>query len=75
MAFDKESIDLVTPLPTGEEVIKTKITFKKGIIAGILILGLILAIGILIGYGLGQYSAASYYSELLADQAKKCIIL
>jgi hypothetical protein len=75
MDADKETLDLVTPIPSGEEVIKTRISFKKGLIAGILILILILAIGVLVGYGIGQYTTSSYYSQVLADQAKKCIFL
>lgn len=75
MEVDKESLELTVPLPSGEEVVKTQIAFKKGVIAGILILVLILAVGVLIGYGVGQYMTSAYYSQMLAEQAKKCIML
>lgn len=75
MEADKSTMDFTETLEGGEEVIKTQIAFKKGIIAGVLILVLILAIGILIGYSIGQYITTNHYTALMAEQAKKCIFL
>lgn len=75
MDSDKETLELSKTDNTGQDVIKTQIAFKKGLLAGVLIMILILSIGVLIGYGIGQYVTSNHYVALLAEQAKKCIIL
>ena len=71
MADNKESVELAKSLFTGEETIKSTISFKKGMIAGVLILILILCIGLLIGYGIGQGVATDHYTRLLTECQNK----
>ncbi len=70
MESNKERVEvgktLIPGLPA-DEVIKTSIPFKKGVIAGLLIVLLVLCIGVLIGYGMGQYIATEHYARLLAE--------
>lgn len=73
MEKDQERVELAKDLFTNQEVVKTSIGFKKGMIAGILVLVLILCIGILIGYGLGINAAASHYSDLLLECKESCL--
>lgn len=75
MDFNKETLELSKTDNTGQEVIKTQIAFKKGLLAGVLIMILILSIGVLIGYGIGQYITSNHYIALMAEQAEKCLIL
>ena len=75
MEFDKEDLELTKELPSGKEVIKTRISFNKGMIAGIMILIIVVCIGILIGYGIGEFVAAKFYTVQLAEQTKNCIKL
>ena len=67
MEADKETIDHIQNCKDDEEVIKTSIGFKKGVIAGILILILILCVGALIGYAVGTSFSASHYNALLLE--------
>ena len=67
METDQERVRIAKNLFTSEEIIKTNLSFKKGIIAGLLILALVLCVGILIGYSIGANIATDHYSKLLLE--------
>jgi len=74
MDQDKTSVDLFKSVPSGAEVIKTSVTFKKGIIAGIIILLLVLCIGVLLGYAIGSSMTTQHYTNLLQECQNRSLI-
>ena len=75
MEGNKETLQLNKDVLKGEEFIKASVPFKKGVIAGILILILILCIGIVIGYSIGQGIATDHYTRLLQECQNKSLML
>jgi hypothetical protein len=71
----KESVELAQKIPSGEDIIKTQIGLKRGMIAGVLILILVLAAGVLLGYSIGTNIATEHYSALLDECHRTCLPL
>lgn len=55
--------------------VKAQISFKKGIIAAVLLMVLLLCVGLLIGYSLGINIATDHYTKLLLECQNRTMFL
>ena len=56
-------------------MIKTEMSFKKGLLVAFLIVLLFAGLGVLIGYTIGHNVAQSFYLERIAELKSNCIVL